>query len=347
MASQPLRVWVLSDGQPGHYNLSRGIVRALELVRPVDVTWLSVKLRMGLARNLLRGLLNRGYRPASPDLLRVFYRVSRLPQGGCDLLVSAGGKTSFANAWLASVLGVPNIYVGSLRRLSAQLFAVVVTLEPVAGADSNLVVTLPPTAIDQREVESRGAGLRERLGSPAARYWALLIGGNGAGYRYARHDWTALGSVLETLSARHGVRWLVASSPRTGPTAERLLQRSVNRSHVAAEWWYRERDAFSLEGCLGAAERVFVTEDSMTMLTEAICSQRPVFSLRPRHAEPNGRYERAMQRFQSKGFLCRLDLSELLEQPDLLDQQDCRVLTESPSLGLAAQLDARLRLHQL
>ena len=216
MAERPLNAWVLSDGQPGHYNQARGIVQALRRIRPVEVSWISAKLRLGLVRSLLRGVLNSDRPPRSLWPLRLAYGFDALPGERCDLIVSAGGKTSFANAWLARVLAVPNLYAGSLRGLSARRFSVVLTLEPVPGAASNLVVPLPPSAIDSDEVEQLGAAFRRQLGPPGERYWALLLGGHGAGSRYTQASWLCLAARVNTLARRPDVRGLRVSSGGTG-----------------------------------------------------------------------------------------------------------------------------------
>jgi len=335
---------VLSDGQPGHYNQSQGVLQALRRIRPVEASWFRVGLRLGLARNLLRGALNRSRPPRWLWPLRLACSFDALPGPECDLIVSAGGKTSFANAWLAALLKVPNLYAGSLRGLSAQRFSVVLTLEPLAGAASNLVVPLPPCAVDADQVEQQGAALRGRLGSPGQRYWTLLLGGDGAGYRYAKADWLALAQLVSALAARHGIRWLVASSRRTGQHAETLLQAHMDAAAVAATCWYQEADDYPRDAWLGAAERLFVTEDSMTMLTEAVCALRPVHSLRPAGAAPGPRYAEALQRFAGRGFLCRHSIAELAASPERLDVNACRPLEESPTQWLAAQLRARLGL---
>ena len=59
MTRSPLRVLVLSDDQPGHYNLSRGIVAALRRIQPVQESWMTLKLRAGLGRKLMGNNLNR------------------------------------------------------------------------------------------------------------------------------------------------------------------------------------------------------------------------------------------------------------------------------------------------
>lgn len=343
MAEAALRICVLSDAQPGHYNQSRGIVAALGRIRPVDASWFTLDLRVGLLRNLLRHYLNRR-RPRSAWPLRLFYRGDLLPGAGVDLIVSAGGKTSFANAWLASVLGVPNVYAGSLRGLSARCFSVVLTLEPVPGAASNLVVPLPPSAVDTERVEQLGREFRQQLRVPGQRYWTLLIGGDGAGYRYAQADWLALAGLMNGLAARHGIRWLLVSSRRTPRSGEVLLKQHVDSAALAASCWYRDGNDYRAEAWLGAAERVFVSEDSMTMLTEAGYAQRPVHSLRPARAAPGQRYEQALQRFAERGFLCRHSLVELAERPQSLDTQQCRALDVSPMQWLAEQLRLRLGL---
>lgn len=342
-AACPLRVCALSDGQPGHYNQTRGILRALQLVRPVEAFRLDIRLRTGLARNLLRWRLNRAPRPATTTLLHIGCRVDK-PPPACDLIVSAGGKTSFANAWLAGVLGVPNVYAGSLRGLDPALFSVILTLEPIADAPGNLVLPLPPSPVTPEDVAERGQALRRQLDAGEQRYWTLMLGGDGAGFRYRRDDCSQLPRLMQGLSARHGIRWLVVSSRRTGRDVERRLQTELEPDVVAAACWFGDGDACDTAAYLGAAEQVFVTEDSMTMLTEAICSRRPVCSLRPAQASPDARYAQAIQRFERQRLVCRHSISELAQQPGLLQSDHCRVLETSPLKDLGARLAERLDL---
>jgi len=303
-----------------------------------------MELRAGLGRNFLRAYLNRVHKPTSLPWLRLFYKMKPFPAEACDLIVSAGGKTSFANAWLAQYLGVPNVYAGSLRRLSAQLFSVVLTLEPIHAAANNLVLALPPSAIDFDELQSQGERFLNQLGPGAQRCWTLMIGGNGAGYRYRRQDWQTLAQMMNTLARRYGIRWLLVSSRRTGKRAGQVLRHHLDKQILAAQSWYDEGPKFRAEAWLGAAERIFVTEDSMTMLTEALYSRRPVVSVRPQHAVPTDRYERMMQGFANSGYLCRYALAELSQQPELLESRQCRFLEASPLDDLSEQLGKRLGL---
>ncbi len=268
-----------------------------------------------------------------------------LPAEQCDLIVSAGGKTSFANAWLSRNSKAPNIFIGSLRRLSPELFNLILTLEPLASpSHANLVLDLPPSTIDRAVIDRQGEQLRQVLKLPDQRLYTLLIGGNGAGYKYDAHDWKQLGQLLNVLGARDQVRWLLLGSRRTGGEARQIIESTVDSAWIADSAWYAPGEQSKIGASLGAAEQVFVTEDSMTMVTEAIYSQRPVISLRPMLVTSTQRYEAMMKRFADQRWICRHELSALLENPERLAEQACTPLARSPLDALSEQLASRLRL---
>jgi hypothetical protein len=345
MPASPLHVWVLSDNRPGHYNHSRGIVAALAGLRPIEQHWVNLDLRLGLARNPMRLLLNHLATPPPVGWLKLFYVMPALPQAPCDLVVSAGGRTSFANAWLARRMKARNIFAGSLRRLSPALFDVVLTLEPLRPAvPNNLVLDLPPSAVDVSQLRRDGLALRAEQGLDGQAVWTMMLGGDGAGYRYRDKDWRQLAQLLQRLGEEHGIRWLLVSSRRTGRAAERLIGEGMDSRYVAASCWYREGAADGVAACLGAADQVFVTEDSMTMLTEAIYSRRPVVSLRPAAVAPTSRYADMIGRFAAKGWICRYAIEELSTGRRTLGDSQCNVLETSPLSELSQQLAERLRL---
>jgi len=56
---------------------------------------------------------------------------------------------------------------------------------------------------------------------------------------------------------------------------------------------------------MGAAEQVFITADSMSMIAEAIASTKPAVVLEPDNVQPARRYREALQRYDQLG-LCRV-----------------------------------------
>jgi mitochondrial fission protein ELM1 len=306
MGGDPLRVWLLSDGLPGHYHQAVAIANALAAERPVEVVWVDLRLRVGLARRLLRFILNRTGRPLSPRRLTWFYR-GVLPAGRPDLVISAGGRTSFANAWVGRWFRAPNFFAGSLRGLSARHFTAVLTLEAVAGAANNIVLDLPLSRVDPRTLA--GLPIPDHWRRPC---WALLAGGDGAGYRYGEADWRRLVEALGVLAQAHGIRWLVSGSRRTGATLPALLADNGEGFIEDVDFHTGEGESGLLR-YLAAADKVFVTEDSMSMLSEAMGSGKPVFSLSPAHARPNARYLAALARFEGRGLIRRLAIRDLAD----------------------------------
>jgi len=56
---------------------------------------------------------------------------------------------------------------------------------------------------------------------------------------------------------------------------------------------------------MGAADQLFVTADSMSMIAEAIASAKPTMVLQPEKSQPEQRYREALQHYDHLG-LCRV-----------------------------------------
>src|SRR5688572_23568585 len=109
-----MQVLHFSDGRPGHYHLAEGVIAALERTAECRVTTVRIGRRRLTPGRLLRFLLERT--PVSPRrILRLGYGIDAAGLGQPSLVVSSGGETLPANLAAARALGVPNIFVGSLR----------------------------------------------------------------------------------------------------------------------------------------------------------------------------------------------------------------------------------------
>lgn len=343
-AVKPLTVWVLSDGRPGHYNQSKGIVKALELLRPVELQWIEVDLRAGFFRRVLKELLNHTTCSLPEWLLRLCFRLPDMPANRPEIIVSAGGKTSYLNAALARRFDCQNVFAGSLRGLSDRFFSAVLTLEPIPGAQRNIVVDLAPTIVDPEEVRVAGTGYRREKGLDDSPLWAMILGGDGAGYVYEKEDWVNLAAVMTELATKYRIKWLLTTSRRTGRKAESVLQEMLPAEILVDSVWYGNEPRKVMQAFLGASEVVFCSEDSMSMITEAIASARPVYSFRPSRANPDLKYRKALECFVGHGWLSRITMSKI--GGDQVDLASCKLtpLSLSPSKTLSFQLNKALML---
>jgi len=173
-----------------------------------------------------------------------------------------------------------------------------------------------PTPVDAGAMRIAGAQLRQQL-DLASPVWLLLVGGDGAGYRYQQQDWQRLTVSMAAMSRDLGVRWLLSTSRRTGAVAEAQLKQYISEQILADAVWWAEQPRTVLMSYLGAADAVFCTADSFSMITEAVVAGSPVLAWQPEQAQPNLAYRQALQRLGQAGYLAvtqTLDASLLPER---------------------------------
>lgn len=271
-------VWIISEGSPGHVSQSEGLVAALAQRTPIEPQVVQTRPRFGgFVRNLVRRRMGPDGSPLSPRFLKRWLGCEP-PAGQPDLIVASGGKSVFAARSLAVRHHAPLVFLGERKPYPSRWFHTVFTPSPVEADVHDVAVEMVPTGITPAKVEAAAAAWSER---PQGRLWAMLIGGSSASHPYAADDWRALGAQMNVLSREHGIRWLVSTSRRTGSEAEANLRRSIAPDAIARAVWWSENPEKLMAPILGSADWVFVTQDSVTMVTEAIASGRPVVVTMP------------------------------------------------------------------
>lgn len=269
-------VWIISEGSPGHISQSEGLVAALARRIDLESTIIETRPKLnGFARRLCRLLMgNRGL--PDPFIKRWLRCVP--PTSKPDLIVTSGGKAVFAARSLAVRTGAPLVFIGERKPYPSEWFHTVFTPSPFETGRNDVPIEMIPTQVSREGVEKAAAAWIER---PAGRLWAMVIGGTTVSHRYAAADWDALAASMNTLARREGIRWLVTTSRRTGVIAEARLRASLALDVLAANVWWADKPEKKMHAFLGAAECVVVTQDSITMVTEAVASSRPVLVVKP------------------------------------------------------------------
>ncbi|RYY80793.1 MAG: nucleoside-diphosphate sugar epimerase [Moraxellaceae bacterium] len=335
-------VWVISDGIPGHFNQSKGVLLALEHLYSLKVHWVELQLKSGIYRRILSWLLNR--MQPSVNLLSFFYR-GQLPNGTPDLVIGAGGKSMFAVAWLGQAFTAKTIFAGSLRQLKPALFDAVLILEP-SSQPPFISVQTAPMPISQPILKQAAETWRaERHPSeqrqPEKLLWAMLIGGDGAGASYQENDWQTLAQQMNALAEQHGIQWLVTTSRRTSVSAEQILSQSLNQEVLADAVWWSEAPRPVTSAYLGLCEVVYCTVDSMSMMMESVSAMRPVVAVIPQYFSPDHNFQNAMDRLQQQKLVLRSAIQQLHENQSQLMQ--VQPLLQEPALNLADQLKQYLQ----
>lgn len=264
MGQSPQFIRVLSDGRPGHENQSVGLAEA-------------IARRSGGRLEIVRF--------AKGDLVWNRYRKAVAGDPQVDLLIATGHKTHLTLSLVA-------------RKLGAKSVVIMLPTWPLWFFDLCLAPQhdlSPGRLTHPRVVPTFGALNRvpEKIPAKQAR-GVILIGGPSKA-----HGWAAeplLKAIATVVDARSELVWTISDSRRT---PEGFLER-LRQQHLGAEIIsHTQTKPDWLPAQLGAAEEAWVTEDSVSMIFEAVTAGArtgilPAPVLKPK-ADPVGAIRQLVQ----------------------------------------------------
>ncbi len=331
-----LTALIVSDGRPGHYHLSEGIVAALGRRARVEIVRLEVERRRLVPSRALAAALGAGVGPTG--VLRLGYGLAATAVPEADVVVSAGGNTLAANIAAARLRGVPNMFYGSLRAYPADAFALVLTSYADQVRRPHPVMTLKPSALDPDTIPPAGAVGRRRIG--------VLVGGDGGGVAWGEDDWAGLIAVIEGLacvgSEGGGCDVVVSNSRRTPDAVSDRLKALANGLPGVDLVDVRAAGLGTLGELLAGCDLVLVGANSSSMLSEAIWARRPTIALLPATSALPVREAAYRAHLEGNGWcdalpVAGLDIGDLLWRADRL-----KPLAENPLDMLAATIAAQV-----
>lgn len=279
----PLQILILSDGRPGHYHLSEGVAAAIARRRPVEVRRLAIARRRLAPSRLLARMVDVGRTKLA---LRSGYGLSETAFGRPDLVISAGGDTLAANVAIARLAGCPNIYCGTLKHFADDDVSLVVTSYERFAQRRHHLVALKPSGMDRASLEAARVDRTPLAPGAAPRLAGLLIGGDSGLFTYDRAEWLRLADFLDEMHAAHDTRWIVSTSRRTADwLADELAARAARPGSAIAELIdFRIAGPGTLPRLFAAVDAILATQDSSTMISEAIHAGLPTVAVAPASA---------------------------------------------------------------
>ena len=338
----PLKIILLADTRPGHYHLAEGVVAAIARLRPVEVTRVPAERKWIVPTRWLRRRINaKTFWP--PRMLRMAYRIEADALPKADLVVSAGGETQMPNICVTRLFGVPNIFCGSLLRgLGPEHFSLIISSYESDAESPRHMVVLKPSAIDP-DALGRPAKIPRYGGELKPRRAGLLIGGNAGPFRYRRAEWEGLLAFARALSKAWGTRWLISTSRRTSDDVGDLVAELAKDETVVDRFIdYRTAGPGTLPEVFSQANVIVCTEDSSTMISEAVSARLPVIGVAP-DAHRFTDEEAAYRQFMVRNDWCRvLPIAGLSPERFAAALAEIEPIKENPLDALAAKLKERL-----
>lgn len=266
MEPSPVVIWCLTDNKPGHRNQLRGLANALQRRLPCDVHWLAAP---GPTYS------------AACWILRRFPPAQGLPAP--SLILAAGHGTHWPALAARRARG-GKIILLMRPTLPCEWFDLCIVPDHDTPPASDIVVT------------TRGVINCIQPGSPQSGTGLILIGGPSR-----RHGWsnaTTASQVRRIVEREPHRRWRLTTSRRTPASFLSQLQAPPNLEVVPVE----KTDADWVPRELARAEQVWVTEDSASMVYEALTAGGAVGVL-PVPRRGSSRVARGLDQLRQQGWI--------------------------------------------
>ena len=264
--TKPLTLWLLGDGKPGHENQSLGLADALARRRPCEVR------RLSLAGT--RGWFGRLVRAANGS--------AGFPRP--DLVIGAGHATHPALLWLA-------------RKHCARSVVLMKPSLPLGCFDLCIVPEHDFQRACEREnvIVTRGALNRVTPGSGEKTGKLILVGGPSK-----THGWDGPALLGQLAEATDRGGWQLSDSRRT---PDGFLERARERLPGVEVISHRDTPPGWVPEKLQQAKEAWVTEDSVSMIYEALTSGARVGVLQVPRNLGNSRVLAGVDHLIADGFL--------------------------------------------
>ncbi len=287
------RTLVLSDGKAGHVKQSLAAVETLRAQHPgLSSDTVEIRYRSRFAR--LVALLWSWAVPSGWGAATCL-RWTLTPQSAsalltryADVIVSCGSSTAPANALWAADNRAKSVMLMNPAPLPLSRFDVVIVprhdrlphrpnVVRISGAVTE-TVQAQQLADSANRLRQHPKFHRAEDGGSERPVIALLVGGDTAEYSLGESWMAAMIEQIVRAADAVGGSCLATSSRRTPASAERLLTERLGRHPRCRLALIASQDAINgtMEGLLGSADVVVVTGESISMVSEACASGRPV-----------------------------------------------------------------------
>ena len=275
----PLHILVISDGKAGHENQSLGLAEAMARQRSAQIGTLRLEMGYGFLARLTAAVEKAG----------------EFPQP--DYVLAAGHATHLAALWIARKYGARSICLMKPGLPVSWFHRCVCPEHDFIGKriPSNVITT-------------KGALNRVMPSTGPKTGRLLLIGGPSK-----THGWDGQALIAQIKAIAGDDMWQVADSRRT---PEGFLKELKNELPTMEIFPHQQTPPGWLAGKLSALETVWVTEDSVSMIYEALSGGAKVGVLEMPRLRPGARVIRGLEALRAEGYFDTDHPPRLLAEAD-------------------------------
>jgi mitochondrial fission protein ELM1 len=333
------RILVLDDGKKGHLKQSLAVVKQIKRYRqeegfspentPVDIVEVTFKNKLAKAfLNLLSPFLNTAFNFHLKCLKVALDKKSyeRAINRYADVIISCGSSLFGINR----ILKIEN-YARSLTILDpgshvrGKFDLVVKPKHDVKAKESkseNIIITdLAPNLIEPDELKPFSNEIEQDFGSREGIKIGLLIGGDNPHFHFSENLMRAVSNSVKEACEELGGHTLVTTSRRTSNLAERTVSSILSGYSNCLKFvsGKNDRDEHTVEKILAASDIVIVSGESISMVSEAVSSGKPVLVFMPdKKTSRFTKYEKFVKDLEQMKYLKIVEAEQIRKEVGLI-----------------------------
>lgn len=352
-----VRVAVLSDGKPGHVKQSLALLELLkeesrtsgrvEVVREETV---EIRYKSPMHRHffwLITPILN--YFEKEESVIGLFGHfltessAEKLKDLETDIVISTGSSLLPVQHILKRRRAVKSVVIMKPTGLygSCPWDLVVQPSHDGETTGKNIVSTrMALGRLPKELLDARAKTFDERLSLGGKKGISLFVGGSASGYRFSPELLhTAIEHTRSFASARQ-VPFFVTTSRRSSPEVNRIVKRLCEKDPFCKLLVIpSEREVpDTVETMLGLSHTALVTEESISMVSEALRSGRHVISLSVGEKPLKGKKKQFQSSLRTKGWIRVSDPQELFSNLEAVQEKPLRNFSEEDDIKIRERL---------
>ena len=348
-----MRAILLSDGKPGHYNQSLGVIERLS---ECEYHWIDVRFRSKQRDNLLRVLMRlfggfglpRWLIKACLHMALQRDTLTEIYALGADFILSTGSSVAAPNLLIGQLLDAKTVTCRRPSPVGVHHFdlAILPQMYWPRRNRTNICKTLGvPNRVRPEKLEMQRQELQTDLDLSDQRRVGVLIGGEDRYDTITETTTARLIEVLHQFATRRDMQLLMTTSRRTPLSVENLISKRFSNTEqcpVLVLAHGEDSIADPVGTIFALSDVIVVTEDSFSMVCEAASSGKRVVILEVDH-----KTQRRPKRNKVYSEIIRHASVERSDVEDLEATLEAALTTESPINSLQDTHRAAIAVRQL
>ncbi|AWL29444.2 hypothetical protein DJ533_13090 [Acinetobacter defluvii] len=265
-------VIVIHDGRKGHLNPSLAVAEIVQEKYALDLY--AFQLPTILNKKWVSLLKKFSNFPVLYNMLgQLFFKIEPTNIKHAEMLICSGMPNLIYAAYLAKKYQLPLLYVGNLRKFNEKLIDFSITALPQNVNCKQIILPTPPVSAHfttQHTLQKQHNAV-------------LLLGGSTTEYPFSKQDFANIIQEFIHFVDTHQLKGSVICSRRT-PNLDTQSLDLLRRKQIE---YIDPHQKITMSEKLTQYKYIFVTEDSITMLSEAIHTGAVVTSICLNEAKPN------------------------------------------------------------